>query len=366
MGMKGECASSRGREMLDRLKQDILKGKYVPGRMFPSIVSLMGRFGVSRVTAVRVTERLKKDGLIVSRQGQGTYVTRRARLLGGAIGLIVPGSCYSEVFPVICHEISRLAQKSGLTLLFGDVSSSDPRVRAERALELARKFAREKVSGVIYQPMEFLDDAEAVNRQILSVFDAAGIAVVLIDNDIVQSPKRSAYELVSVNSFDVGRRLAEHLIDRGARNLCFQMQPNAAYSIQGRLMGVRSICAERQARVVAADVDVADLEAVRRLLRRKPATDAIICRNDHLAAHLLLTLRKMGRRVPADVLVTGCNDSPYAAMLEPALTTIRIPCEDIAATAYRFLMERIADPSLPVRECYLKAELVTRASTAHD
>lgn len=350
--------------MFDQLKADILNGKYIPGRTFPSIVQLMRRFGVSRVTAVRVTEMLKKGGLVVSRQGQGTYVTRRARLLGGAIGLIVPGSCYSEVFPVICQEISRLAQKSGLTLLFGDVSSADPRVRAERALELAQKFARENVSGVIYQPMEFLDDAEDVNRKILSVFDDAGISVVLIDNDIVQSPARSSYELVSVNSFDVGRRLAEHLIDRGARNLHFLMQPNAAYSIQGRLMGVRSICTERNARVVVSDVNVADVSAVRRLLRRKPAPDAIICRNDHLAAHLLLTLRKMGRRVPADVLVTGCNDSPYAAMLEPALTTIRIPCEDIAATAYRFLMERIADPSLPVRECYLKAALIGRASTS--
>lgn len=350
--------------MFDQLKADILNGKYISGRTFPSIVQLMRRFGVSRVTAVRVTEMLKKAGLVVSRQGQGTFVTGRARLLGGAIGLIVPGSCYSEVFPVICQEISRLAQKSGLTLLFGDVSSADPRIRAERALELARKFARENVSGVIYQPMEFLDDAEDVNRKILSVFDDAGISVVLIDNDIVQSPARSSYELVSVNSFDVGRRLAEHLIDRGARNLHFLMQPNAAYSIQGRLMGVRSICTERNARVVVSDVDVADVSAVRRLLRRKPAPDAVICRNDHLAAHLLLTLRKMGRRVPADVLVTGCNDSPYAAMLEPALTTIRIPCEDIAATAYRFLMERIADPSIPVRECYLKAALIGRASTS--
>ena len=350
--------------MFGQLKADILNGKYISGRKFPSIVQLMRRFGVSRVTAVRVTEMLKKGGLVVSRQGRGTFVTGRARLLGGAIGLIVPGSCYSEVFPVICQEISRLAQKSGLTLLFGDVSSADPRIRAERALELARKFARENVSGVIYQPMEFLDDAEDVNRKILSVFDDAGISVVLIDNDIVQSPARSSYELVSVNSFDVGRRLAEHLIDRGARNLHFLMQPNAAYSIQGRLMGVRSICTERNARVVVSDIDVADVSAVRRLLRRKPAPDAIICRNDHLAAHLLLTLRKMGRRVPSDVLVTGCNDSPYAAMLEPALTTIRIPCEDIAATAYRFLMERIADPSLPVRECYLKAALIGRASTS--
>ena len=357
-------ATSKGREIFDKLKQDILDGKYVPGKEFPSIVRLMRRFEVSRVTAVRVTENLKKAGLIVSRQGRGTFVTRRARLLGGAIGLIVPGICYSEVFPVICQEISRLAQKSGLTLLFGDVSSSDPKVRAERAFGLAKKFAKENVSGVIYQPMELVENAGEVNQRILSVFDEAGVPVVLIDNDIVQSPARSAYELVSVNSFDVGRSLAGHLIDEGARNLCFLMQPNAAYSIQSRLTGVRSICAERRAKVSVTNVDVTDEGAVRRIFRRKSAPDAIICRNDHLAAHLLMTLRKLGKRVPKDVRVTGCNDSSYAAALEPALTTVRMPCADIAATAYRFLMERIADPSLPIRECYLKAALVERASTA--
>ena len=355
---------SRGQEIFDRLKQGILNGKYVPGREFPSIVQLMRRFEVSRVTAVRVTEALKKAGLVVSRQGRGTFVTRRARLLGGAIGLIVPGICYSEVFPLICQEISRLAQKAGLTLLFGDISSRDPGVRAARAFELAKKFAKENISGVIYQPMEFLENAGEVNQRILSVFDEAGIPVVLIDNDIVRSPNRSSYELVSVNSFEVGRRLAEHLIDQGARSLCFLMQPNAAYSIQSRLTGVKSLCAERRAKVTVSNADVSDLPAVRRLFGRRPAPDAIICRNDHLAAHLLLTLRKLGKGVPRDVRVTGCNDASYAAILEPSLTTVRMPCADIAATAFRFLTERIADPSLPIRECYLKAEVVCRASTA--
>ena len=353
----------RGREVVDRLKKDILDGKYVPGREFPSIAQLMRRFGVSRVTAVRATEQLKNAGLIVSRQGRGTFVTRRARLLGGAVGLIVPGICYSEVFPVVCREISRLAQKSGLTLLFGDVSSPDPEVRAERAYELAKKFAKENVSGVIYQPMEFVEDADEVNRRILSVFDGAGISVVLIDNDIVQSPDRSAYELVSVNSHNVGRSLAEHLVDAGAKRLCFLMQPGAAYCIRDRLAGIRGVCAERRADVFVADADVSDSDAVARLLRRRPAPDAFVCRNDHIAAHLLMTLRRLGRSVPKDVMVTGCNDSPYAAMLEPSLTTIRMPCEGIAATAYRFLMERISDPLLPVRECYLKASLVVRGST---
>lgn len=354
---------SKGQEIFDCLKHDILIGKYAVGKKFPSIAQLMRWFGVSRVTAVRVAEKLKKEGLVVSCQGRGTFVTRRALSQVGAIGLIVPGCCYSDVFSLISQKISGLVRESGRALLFGDVTSPDPKVRAERVLELATAFANANVSGVIYQPIELVANADEVNKRILSIFDDAGIPIVLIDNDITQSPDRSGYELVSVNSFDVGRRLAGHLVDAGAKCICFLQRPTEAYSIRSRLMGVKSVCFERRARLVVSSVDVSDVAAVKRLLRRSAAPDAIVCRNDRIAAVLLQTLRKLGVRVPRDVRVTGCNDSPHAAMLEPSLTTVSMPCADIAATAFRFLTERIADPSLPVRECYLMASLVERGST---
>ena len=45
-------------------------------------------------------------------------------------------------------------------------------------------------------------------------------------------------------------------------------------------------------------------------------------------------------------------------------STVRQPCADIARVAFDFLLSRIADPSLPPRECYLPAPLVVRESTA--
>ena len=349
------------RTVAETLRREILSGKWLaPGSAFPSERALARRFGVSRPTITLALQELRGEGLILRQRGSGTFLTKTARKLGRAIGLVVPGISYGEVYPAICREVSRLAQEDGLTLLFGDVSSSNPNVRARRAIELANKFAAEKVSGVIFQPIELVDDAERANSQFLSVFDDAKVPVVLIDNDIVPSPERSSYDVVSINSFDAGRRVALHLREAGAKRVHFLMNKNWGHCLQNRLLGVRSVFGER---VRVVDLDPKNANAVRRFMRSRPRPEAAICRNDDVAAHLVVALRKLGVGVPGDLLVTGFNDLSWATLLDPPLTTIHVPCEAIAQTAYATLMARLADPSLPPRECYLPAPLVVRGST---
>jgi len=348
-------------EVAERLGAEIREGSCAAGAPCPSLTKIMRRFGVSRVTAVRAVDRLKKQGLVASRPGKGTFVTRFGA--SRKIGLIVPGICYSEIFPPICKELSRLAQKEGYALLFGDLSSSDPAERGKRAKVLARQYVKEGVAGIVFQPIEFLEDSDAVNRDILSVFDAANVPVVLLDCDIVASPGRSKYDIVGINNAEAGRRLAQHIVDRGAREVVFLADPHSDYSIQNRIEGARAVVTAAKGRLRERSLDVSDVAPVRGLLSRRPRPQAIICRNDHQAAHLLVTLRALGRRVPDDLLVAGFNDVEYASILSPGLTTIHLPCEGVARQAFAFLCERIREPSLPPRECYLSAPLVVRAST---
>lgn len=353
--------NAKYKTIVEMLKKEILGGKWTSrDNPFPSERALVRRFGVSRPTISLALQELRGEGLILRQHGKGTFLTKTARKLSRAIGLVVPGISYGEVYPVICREVSRLAQKDGLALLFGDVSSSDPKVRARRAIELANKFAEENVSGVIFQPIELVDDADSANRRFLSAFDRAGVPVVLIDNDIVPSPERSSYDVVSINSFDAGRRIALHLCDAGAKTVHFLMNPNWGHCLQNRLLGVRSVFGDG-ARVV--NVDPKDPRDVRKFARMRPRPQAAICRNDDCAVHLVVALRKLGVGVPDDLLVTGFNDLSYATLLDPPLTTIHVPCEAIAKMAFAALMERLADPSLPPRECYLPAPLVVRGST---
>lgn len=120
-------------KMADELCADIRAGKYSASRLFPSLTRIMNRFGVTRVTAMRIVDELKRRGVIVAVPRSRIVVKNVNR----TIGLIVPGIAYSEFFPPIVSEISRLAQKEGYTLLFGDVSSRSADQRARCAEESA-------------------------------------------------------------------------------------------------------------------------------------------------------------------------------------------------------------------------------------
>jgi len=356
----GEDAYSYS-EIAERIGEAIRSGKYAVGSHCPSLTQIMRQYGVSRVTASRAVEELKKKGYVASRPGKGTFVTRVG--VSRKIGLIVPGICYSEIFPPICKELSRQAQQSGYSLLFGDLSSTDPMERSRRAKIMARQYVEENVSGIVFQPIEFLENSDDVNRDILSVFDAADVPVVLLDCDIVASPARSQYDIVGVNNIEAGRRMAWHLVEVGVKSAVFLANPHSDYSVRNRIEGVRGELAKARVDFAEKSIDTSDAAAVRRAFFARSRPDAVICRNDHQAARLLATLRKLGKHVPEDVLVCGFNDVEYASLLEPSLTTIHLPCEDIARQAFSFLCERIAEPQLPMRECYLSAPLVVRQST---
>ena len=63
----------------DTLKREILNGKYESHERFPSEEALARRFGASRPTVERALRELKREGLLESRSGSGSYLTFAAR-----------------------------------------------------------------------------------------------------------------------------------------------------------------------------------------------------------------------------------------------------------------------------------------------
>lgn len=82
--------------------------------------------------------------------------------------------------------------------------------------------------------------------------------------------------------------------------------------------------------------------------------DAFACANDYLAIHLMTALKKKGLSIPKDVMVTGFDGSPEAEIIDPTLTTARIPGEDIGRISALLLKERITKPDFPYHWTYVK------------
>jgi DNA-binding LacI/PurR family transcriptional regulator len=349
-------------DIMARLKADISAGRYDAGRPLPSENALMRRFGVSRHTVLRAVRELQAEGLLVRRQGAGTFLTRKATETR-RIALVIHGSEYCEIFSPIARQVSHLCQKLGYTLLLGDISYPEPRRRAARMIELVREYVKQGIDGVILQPVELLKDSARINSRICSIFDAAQVPVVLLDSDITPPPERSGYDIIGINHFDAGRRMARHLREVGAKRIAYLMQADRAPCVQERWKGVKFGC---EGLALAGEPLVAepdDVPAVRGFLRRyRP--DAIACYNDRQAVLAIQTLASIGKRTPDDIIVAGFDDVNYAKLSVPKLTTIRQPCGEIAQAAVKMLMDRIESPHLLPREMFLPAPLVVRESTA--
>ena len=63
-------------QLMSRLRDDIVAGVYAPGARIPSEQVLCDTYGVSRVTVRKAMLDLVQEGLLVRRQGKGTFVAQ--------------------------------------------------------------------------------------------------------------------------------------------------------------------------------------------------------------------------------------------------------------------------------------------------
>lgn len=356
----------RHRQVSTELRGEIAAGKYQPGERVPSEAQLVRRFGISRPTAARALLDLQRDGLIERRPGSGTYLREPTSPVSARqLGLLVPERSKTEIFELICGELSSLARAHDFTLLFGATGSgTPPEPSAAQGLEMCSHFIQQRVQGVFFAPFEDLPDRENVNRRLTENLSQAGVPVVLLDRDLAPFPLRSPHDLVCTDNLAGGFLLAEHLVKLGARRIAFLARPGSAPSVDIRIAGVREalvrhLASEPEDWVLLGDPENAAFVRERIL---KGHWEAIVCANDLTAAQLLRTLEKARIRVPADLRVVGFDDARFASLLGTSLTTMHQPCRELALTGFRALLERIANPTLPARTLLLSPRLVVRES----
>ena len=104
--------------------------------------------------------------------------------------------------------------------------------------------------------------------------------------------------------------------------------------------------------------------AMRFLLIKRPRLDAVFVASDLMAVGVLQALAEAGRRVPEDVAVVGYDDDPMAAALQPPLTSVRQPIEEMGREMARLLMDAVHSPDRPPRKVLLTTRLEVRFSSA--
>lgn len=173
---------------------------------------------------------------------------------------------------------------------------------------------------------------------------------------------------IPVDIGGVFRRLLEYLYNLGHREFGFiwHFRSHAKHRIK-----VLSKFAIEKGIDIVSEREITDVHtveqatsAVSELLQTNPEITALVCANDMQAAGAMVAAHKLRLAVPEDLTVTGFGDVSIGRHCTPAITTVRLPINEVAEVAVNKLLDRIEDKA-PVNgiESLPELELLIRGSS---
>jgi DNA-binding LacI/PurR family transcriptional regulator len=171
---------------------------------------------------------------------------------------------------------------------------------------------------------------------------------------------------VSVDDIAGAATVTRHLVaGHGRRRIGHISGPLDHQTAIDRYEGFRAALADSGATHALAIGDFSEQSgrtAAAVLLDSMPDMDAIFAANDEMAYGALLELRARGRRVPADIALAGYDDFGVSRLVTPAITTMRVPAEDLGRRAAELLFGLMADAVPASAHTVLPVELIVRDS----
>ncbi|TDN90950.1 LacI family transcriptional regulator [Microbacterium sp. BK668] len=298
-------------------------------------------------TALEAVQRAIADLNYVPNRAARSLASRQTQ----AIGLVVPEDTTrffgDPFFASIVSGINARLNRSDYVLnLF--IASDDP---GDKTTSYVR-------SGAV-------DGAIIVSHHTSDTFiDRIAAAVpVVYGGRPVRERERDYY--VDVDNVRGGRDATAYLLARGRRRIGTITGPLTMPAGVDRLEGYRQALAAAglDEEVVEDGGFTADggADAMRRILDRGAAPDALFVASDLMARGALSVIAAAGMRVPDDIAIIGFDDSPVATSVTPQLTTMRQPSFDQGERMASVLLDILAGKS-PRHVTILDTELIVRDS----
>jgi len=353
-----ESASRSKSEILrQELRESILRSPV--GSKIPSVRELAKTHEVCHATAVAALNALKKEGLIVSYHGAGSYVAdRKAR--GRKSG-------EKPLVRLLIHDYpSRFCSM---------LKDSMAGVCAEEELDLKielfdhqRRFDEIKLEmeadALVFSPSQLpFRTLELANIRALKI-PALCLGVALSDLD---------FDSVSADDRHGGALAAFHLLGLGHRKLAAVAgEPAGKSPICERIEGFLSEASFHGVEPVVIDCGTKHGEAPFEKayakileLAKKGALDfsALFIDTDSAALGAIKALSDLGMKVPRDVSVIGFDGIPEGAFYRPSLSTLSQDIGAWAKASVEILKKRLSgDAQGPIR-AKIRPSLLAREST---
>ncbi|QDZ15885.1 LacI family DNA-binding transcriptional regulator [Humibacter ginsenosidimutans] len=206
--------------------------------------------------------------------------------------------------------------------------------------------------------------SSAIDDPNIEALVKTGLPVVLIGN----FPYLPDAVSVGIDDVRATEAITEHLIDVHGVTAPVHVTGTLDHQTgvdrrEGFLRAVRAHGLDETSHIIEGDLSEASgAAAVEQLLADGIRFDGIVFANDDMALGGSRVLRSRGIRVPDDVAIVGFDDFGLARVATPALTTVRVPAEQMSRFAAEQLFRLIDGSAQGPTHHELDVELVLRAS----
>lgn len=295
-----------------------------------------------------------RDRILRAARELNYYPNASARLLvrgrGNSFGLII-SDIENPFFPELIKAFQAAAHEHGFDVLLCATNYD-----AGEARTAARRMMENRVLGVAVMTAQF-DPALA------GELASNGAPVIRLE----AGPVKRALGGIRIDYSRGAAQAVAHLRQLGHRRLALAAGPqnllSAAAYTQAMLAAVASQGLPKPRAVEGNHSVEGGAEAARKLLLEGDRPTAILCGNDLAAVGALQVVQAAGLRVPDDISIIGSDDIALVRYTSPALTTVRIPRDELGRRAFLALLKMQQSKARRGARLTIGTELVIRRST---
>lgn len=318
----------------------------------PSTVSraLRDHPDISAATKKSVTAAAKKHHYQPNQLAQSLQKKRSS-----TIGVMVP-EIRHHFFSTVISGIEEIAYEHGYTIM---VCQSNELLARE--ILNTQALVSNRVAGLLIAV-----SSETTTYDHLLGALQQGVPVVQFDRVVEELPT----SMVVVDDYKAAYEAVKHLIDSGYRRIGHMAGQEGIALNRHRYEGYcdamrdNGLEVEEKFHLHGGYREEDGRNGAERYLALDELPEAILAINDPVAVGLFSKFKEAGVRIPDDVALVGFSDTPAAALIEPALTTVYQPAFEMGQAAVTLLLKQFDEEAEFVPEIVtLETKLLVRASS---
>ncbi len=266
------------------------------------------------------------------------------------IGVIVP-DILNTFYAALVEKLENLASAAGYTLMVVTTGEDPPRAR-ERIGVLKER----QVDGMIVIP-------SVGGSELLAPAIGADMPCVIAD----RISAKDAYPSVATDNFDAAYQGAKHLLSLGHRHITLAVNTRRLWNSEERIAGFERALVEGKGkadvRIVGMTVEEACI-SIEGLCHERARPTALFASNNLVTSGALRALQNCRVDVPGEMSFLAFDDFDWLSLLQPAVSAIRQPVDQIAVEAWRLMLYEIGGQPISTPHIRASGELIIRGSTA--